>query len=115
MAPADVLQLELVWSPEPGCVRHQRLSLAAPVTVAEALASCEAFEADRAQLLALGPLRVGVWGRLRSPDSLLRQGDRIEIYRALTVDPKEARRQRYRATGKRIVSRHRPLAGSEKA
>lgn len=115
MGPADILQLELVWSPEQGVVQHRRLSLAPPVTVAEALAACAEFGADRERLLALGPLRVGVWGRLRPLDSLLRQGDRIEVYRALTVDPKEARRQRYRATGRRIVSRHRPLAGSEKA
>jgi putative ubiquitin-RnfH superfamily antitoxin RatB of RatAB toxin-antitoxin module len=27
----------------------------------------------------------------------VRDRDRVEVYRALTVDPKEARRQRYRA------------------
>jgi len=35
----------------------------------------------------------------------------VEVYRPLSVDPKEARRLRYRATGRRIVSRHRPLSG----
>jgi hypothetical protein len=56
-------------------------------------------------------LKVGVWGRLRPLDACLRERDRIEVYRPLTVDPKEARRLRYRNRGERIVSRHRPLAG----
>jgi putative ubiquitin-RnfH superfamily antitoxin RatB of RatAB toxin-antitoxin module len=38
--------------------------------------------------------RVGVFGRQCAPDTLLRDGDRVELYRPLTMDPKEARRQR---------------------
>ena len=34
----------------------------------------------------------GVWGKVRGPDYLLREGDRVELYRALKADPKEARR-----------------------
>lgn len=41
--------------------------------------------------------KVGVWGKLCSLDHTLRDGDRVELYRPLTVDPKEARRQRYRS------------------
>ncbi len=41
-----------------------------------------------------GTLSVGVFGRLRSLDDPLRDGDRVEIYRPLQVDPKEARRIR---------------------
>lgn len=36
----------------------------------------------------------GVFGQQVSPDSLVRLGDRIEIYRPLTFDPKESRRRR---------------------
>lgn len=36
----------------------------------------------------------GVWGKVRPPHYLLRDGDRIEIYRALKADPKQARRAR---------------------
>jgi uncharacterized protein len=39
---------------------------------------------------------VGVFGRLVKPDSLLRDGDRVEIYRPLIADPKQARRARVR-------------------
>ncbi|WP_049622337.1 RnfH family protein [Frateuria defendens] len=40
--------------------------------------------------------RVGVFGRRVEPDQPLRDGDRVEIYRPLALDPKEARRQRAR-------------------
>ena len=36
----------------------------------------------------------GVWGKVRPPQYVLRDGDRIEIYRALKADPKQARRAR---------------------
>jgi putative ubiquitin-RnfH superfamily antitoxin RatB of RatAB toxin-antitoxin module len=38
--------------------------------------------------------RVGVWGRPVSPDTPLRDRDRVEIYRPLLADPKEVRRKR---------------------
>lgn len=38
--------------------------------------------------------RVGVWGRSVSPDSELRDRDRVEIYRRLIADPKDGRRAR---------------------
>jgi putative ubiquitin-RnfH superfamily antitoxin RatB of RatAB toxin-antitoxin module len=41
-------------------------------------------------------LRLGIWGKPKTLDTPLRERDRIEIYRPLLVDPKEARRQRYR-------------------
>jgi putative ubiquitin-RnfH superfamily antitoxin RatB of RatAB toxin-antitoxin module len=37
---------------------------------------------------------LGIWGRASSPQTLLRAGDRVEIYRPLTMDPNEARRLR---------------------
>ena len=40
-------------------------------------------------------VRCGVWGRRCDLAHVLRDGDRVEIYRGLTVDPKEARRLRY--------------------
>jgi putative ubiquitin-RnfH superfamily antitoxin RatB of RatAB toxin-antitoxin module len=46
-------------------------------------------------------LQAGVWGKARSPDYLLREGDRVEIYRILKADPKDARRSRASARKKR--------------
>jgi len=41
----------------------------------------------------LDALEVGVWGRLVTRDHVLSDGDRVEIYRALELDPREARRR----------------------
>ena len=38
--------------------------------------------------------RVGIFGQLARLDELVRDGDRVEIYRSLHADPKEARRKR---------------------
>ena len=40
--------------------------------------------------------RLGIFGRVISPDTPLRGGDRLEIYRPLIADPKQARRTRAR-------------------
>ena len=45
------------------------------------------------------PAVAGVWGKIRPPHYLLREGDRIEIYRPLKGDPKQARRARVRQGG----------------
>lgn len=37
--------------------------------------------------------RIGVFGRSVSDDYVLRAGDRVEIYRPLQIDPREARRR----------------------
>ncbi len=39
-------------------------------------------------------IEVGIWGRRMPLDGLIKAGDRIEIYRPLQIDPKEARRRR---------------------
>jgi putative ubiquitin-RnfH superfamily antitoxin RatB of RatAB toxin-antitoxin module len=41
-------------------------------------------------------LQIGIWGAPASPESVLRDRDRVEIYRKLQADPKQARRQRAR-------------------
>lgn len=38
--------------------------------------------------------KVGIWNRTCKLSELLRDGDRIEIYRPLIADPKEVRRRR---------------------
>ncbi len=41
-----------------------------------------------------GTNRIGIYGKLVKTDAVLRQNDRVEIYRALLADPKEVRRKR---------------------
>ena len=62
---------------------------------------CTLHEAiHRSGVLTLAPeidltvCRVGIFGKLKTLDTILREHDRVEIYRALIVDPKEARRKR---------------------
>jgi uncharacterized protein len=40
-------------------------------------------------------LALGVWGRKAASSLLLQAGDRVELTRPLTVDPKVARRERF--------------------
>ena len=51
--------------------------------------------------IRLSENKVGIFGKLAKLSATLRDGDRIEIYRALIADPKEVRRQRA-AEGKRM-------------
>ncbi|MGH8787770.1 MAG: RnfH family protein [Cupriavidus necator] len=39
-------------------------------------------------------MRVGIFGKLKTPETVVREGDRVEVYRPLTADPKQARRKR---------------------
>lgn len=45
--------------------------------------------------------RTGIFGEFASLDQGLEGGERVEIYRALLVDPKETRRRRAQAKKKR--------------
>jgi uncharacterized protein len=48
-------------------------------------------------------LQTGVWGRRQPLDHALRDGDRVELCRPLKVDPKVARRTRFRSQGARTT------------
>lgn len=41
-----------------------------------------------------GGNKTGIWGKLAKADAVLRDRDRVEIYRPLIADPKEVRKQR---------------------
>ena len=45
---------------------------------------------------AVDPQRLGIFSRRVTSDKVVREGDRIEIYRPLLLDPMEARRRRAR-------------------
>lgn len=64
--------------------------------LAEGATVWEAIEAsglkDQLPNLSIDPTRVGVFGRLCSPDRVLESGDRVEVYRPLHADPKDIRR-----------------------
>ena len=68
------------------------LELAADSTVADAISKSKLPESFEDFDLNLET--VGIFGRKVSPDQVLRDGDRVELYRPLIADPKEVRRQR---------------------
>lgn len=88
---AELLQVEVVYATPERQARYA-LRVTQGATVADAIrvsGVCEAFpEIDLARN------RVGIHGNLTRPAQLLRDGDRVEIYRALSADPNEARRRR---------------------
>ena len=90
---AVTLRIEVAYSPAPRQVQVVTLELPAGSTLADALRASRLLEQHG---LALEGLRCGVWGRVQALDWPLRDGDRVELYRPLTVDPKEARRLRYK-------------------
>lgn len=68
------------------------VDVAAETTVEGAIRESGVLE--RFPEIDLDKNRVGVFGKLAKLGDGLRDGDRIEIYRPLIADPKEARRRR---------------------
>ena len=68
------------------------LKLELGTTVAEAIE--RSGLADKFPDFELDSACVGIFSRKVSLERVLRDGDRVEVYRPLLVDPKEARRQR---------------------
>ncbi|WP_042070211.1 RnfH family protein [Advenella mimigardefordensis] len=56
------------------------------INASDVYAACNITAADIAD--------IGVFGVRKSPDYVLRMGDRVELYRQLTFDPMESRRRR---------------------
>lgn len=91
MAAAETLQVEIVYAlPQ----QQTLLSLTVPAgtTVAEAI-KASGIE-QRHSEIDLAQCALGVFGRLAEAGQPLVDGDRVEIYRPLQVDPKTARRAR---------------------
>jgi putative ubiquitin-RnfH superfamily antitoxin RatB of RatAB toxin-antitoxin module len=94
------LHITIMYSPAPRVVQVRVLLLRTGVTVMQALQQsnllAECPEIDLSQSEAF---TVCIWGKKTTPNHVLRDLDRIEICRALTVDPKVARRERFQKQG----------------
>ena len=89
-----VLRVEVAYSPQADRVDLVSLELHDGATVACALQASGLLA--RYPAIDLAHMALGVWGRVVPLDEVLRDADRVEIYRPLIVDPKEARRLRHR-------------------
>jgi uncharacterized protein len=101
MAEDACLHVTVAFSPAPREVLEWSLNLPAGSTVWQALQASGL--AQHLPLASLASLAVGVWGRKAPPGQLLRDNDRIEVYRPLVVDPKRARRERFEKQGARAA------------
>jgi putative ubiquitin-RnfH superfamily antitoxin RatB of RatAB toxin-antitoxin module len=89
------VNIEVVYCPSPGHCDRVQLQLPEGACVREAIVTsglCHRYG------MSLESVEAGVWGRRQPLESTLRDLDRVELYRPLRVDPKEARRLRYKRT-----------------
>lgn len=101
MASAEVgdglITIELAWSAAPQQLERLQLQLPAGSTALAALRASGLAERLGAEVL--DGLTLALWGRVIDPATVLQPQDRLELLRPLRVDPKEARRLRYRRDG----------------
>ncbi|TCV91172.1 hypothetical protein EC912_11323 [Luteibacter rhizovicinus] len=88
---ADRLAIEVAYAGPEGQVIVP-LSVPAGTTVGQAVELARASGLPLA--LSVDPDRLGIFSRRVDVTRLLEQGDRVEIYRPLTIDPMDARRRR---------------------
>ena len=89
-----LLSVKAAYGPKAGAAQELSLKVATGSTVLDVLRLSGLLE--HYPEIDLATQSVGVWGHLRTLDAALRDGDRVEVYRPLQVDPKEARRLRQR-------------------
>ncbi|SFC42974.1 RnfH family protein [Massilia yuzhufengensis] len=88
---AEMLQVTVCY----GTAREQflrALHVAPGTTIGQAVEMSGVLEAYPEINLSTQP--VGIYARKKTLDTVLRERDRIEIYRPLVADPKDSRRRR---------------------
>lgn len=87
----NMINIEVVYAlPHQQVVLEEQVALGA--TVGEALSASKIHSQVPALLIADG--KVGIFGKAVKLSQVLKAGDRIELYRPLLTDPKEARRRK---------------------
>lgn len=94
----NTISVTLTYSPAPREVVEKELVLPFKSTVQEALnlANLADFTTDT-------DYQLGVWGKKTTLNHVLKDQDRLELYRSLKVDPKVARRERFQKQGARTT------------
>ena len=111
------LSITVCFSPAPRQVCELALHVPVGSSLQQAVALAaglpewpEGWDMDRC-----ASLTHSLWGRKVAWDATLRVGDRVELCRALRVDPKVARRQRFKQQGARrtgLFAKKRPGAAA---
>ena len=98
MATADEppsIHVQVVYSPRAGAVDEVAVTLAGGASLLDAVRTSGLLE--RHSHLDMACQSFGIWGRRCDVGATVVEGDRVELYRALQVDPKDARRARHRS------------------
>ncbi len=114
MVPAEGMKIILVYAPAPRQVLELELELPHGSTLADALQH-SAWLSRHPELGNDAAVCCGIWGRKASRETVLRESDRVEFWRGLRVDPKVARRERFRSQGAKtagLFAQSRPGAKS---
>ncbi len=93
MADASMLKVQVVWADASAAVQERAVALPEGACLQDALDACG--------LQLTASQSCGVWGRSKPLDCALQEGDRVELYQPLKVDPKVARRERFAKQGAR--------------
>ncbi len=92
MDAVPTIEVEVVYA-----LRNQqklvRLKLAEGSTALAAIQQ-SGLLAEFPEIDLAGKNKIGIWNKLAKADAILRDRDRVEIYRPLIADPKEVRKQR---------------------
>lgn len=106
------MRVTLLYASAPRTVHQAEVDLPEGASAREALRASGWLERfPETASLDGGALSLAVWGRRCGPDEALRGGDRLELLRALRVDPKVARRERFAGQGARgtgLFAKRRP-------
>ena len=88
---SDMINIEVAYAlPDEQILLRQ--SVPTGTTVAEAVLASGML--DKHPEIDLAANKLGIFGKLTKADAVVRDKDRIEIYRPLIADPKEVRRKR---------------------
>ena len=74
--------------------KQSLLALDVPAGTTALQAAEQSALADKYDELVLADAKLGIFGKVVAPSQVLREGDRVEIYRPLIADPKEVRKAR---------------------
>lgn len=91
MAKGDSIDIEVVYA-ETGAQVIVPLTVPPGTTAGEAVARAALTRTFPQLDIESAP--IGVFGKVVEPSRVLRRGDRVEVYRKLRIDPKQARRLR---------------------
>ena len=86
---SETIRVEVAYA-DPQLQILRAVDVAAGATVADAISASGVLD----KLPGFVAAGFGIFGRLVETDTPLRDGDRVELYRPLQLDPKTARRRR---------------------